>query len=76
MIDDSKIIEEALDQPDEEAAVQYLIDRAGQLSEEVRNRLMLSVLSKTLEDEAKRKERAAELLESILEAKRQVDLKG
>jgi hypothetical protein len=76
MIDDSKIIEEALEQPDEEAVVQYLVDRADQLSEDVRNRLMLSVLSKALGDEAARKERMADLLEAIVEAKKQVDQKS
>jgi hypothetical protein len=71
MTDDTKILEEALEQPDEIAAVQYLVDRADQLSDEVRNRLMLSMLSRTLQDEAKLKSESAELLESIAEALKQ-----
>lgn len=71
MTDDTKILEEALGQPDEAAAVQYLVDRADQLSEEVRNRLMLSLLSRSLQNDTELKNQSAELLESIAEALKQ-----
>lgn len=69
------IVNDALEKPNEEAAVQHLVDNIENLPEDVKNRLRLSLLEKSLRDDSNLLEQTSDLLEAIVEAKKQFDAK-
>lgn len=75
MLDDkaTQIIEEALKMPDSDAGIKHLLDNIDALPQEVRTQLAISLIGNAFQNETDRMNRAADVLETITEAKKQAD---
>jgi hypothetical protein len=69
------IIEEALGKLTEEEVVTHLVQHVDELPEEVKHRLRLSLLEKTLRGDTERKNRIATFLEAVAEAMKKAGIK-
>lgn len=77
MLDDkaTQVIEEALKMPDADTGINYLLANIEALPQEVRTQLTISLIGNAFQEDTDRMNRAAEALESIVEAKKKADAK-
>jgi len=70
-----EVVRAALDQPDDDATIKYLLDHADELPIEVKNRLAISIIGKSLQDGARAMNETSDFIEMLVQAQKAAETK-